>query len=233
MAIFKRLSSFVILAVLWQLSFAQTNTISRSNPAQEGVEAKAVLQLYTSLMSLEQTEIHHVVVMRHGKVISELHPAPFRAIDAHTLYSASKTFCSMAVGLCIDDNRLRVTDRVATFFPEFLPDTISDGLAKMTVHDLLTMSSGIIPDWNMRSITTEWEKTWLAKHLKYEPGEKFLYDSMSIHALGYRTKSDRTHRAPTAPRAHFRSSRHHRSRMGAERKRREHRRLGYAYPSRI
>ena len=89
MAIFKRLSSFVILAVLWQLSFAQTNTISRSNPAQEGVEAKAVLQLYTSLMSLEQTEIHHVVVMRHGKVISELHPAPFRAIDAHTLYSAT------------------------------------------------------------------------------------------------------------------------------------------------
>ena len=183
MAIFKRLFSFVILAVLWQLSFAQTNTISRSNPAQEGVEAKAVLQLYTSLMSLEQTEIHHVVVMRHGKVISELHPAPFRAIDAHTLYSASKTFCSMAVGLCIDDNRLRVTDRVATFFPEFLPDTISDGLAKMTVHDLLTMSSGIIPDWNMRSITTEWEKTWLAKHLKYEPGEKFLYDSMSTYML--------------------------------------------------
>lgn len=183
MAIFKRLSSFVILAVLWQLSFAQTNTISRSNPAQEGVEAKAVLQLYTSLMSLEQTEIHHVVVMRHGKVISELHPAPFRAIDAHTLYSASKTFCSMAVGLCIDDNRLRVTDRVATFFPEFLPDTISDGLAKMTVHDLLTMSSGINPDWNMRSITTEWEKTWLAKHLKYEPGEKFLYDSMSTYML--------------------------------------------------
>mgnify|MGYP000635286003 FL=1 len=183
MAIFKRLSSFVILAVLWQLSFAQTNTISRSNPAQEGVEAKAVLQLYTLLMSLEKTEIHHVVVMRHGKVISELHPAPFRAIDAHTLYSASKTFCSMAVGLCVDDNRLRVTDRVATFFPEFLPDTISNGLAKMTVHDLLTMSSGIIPDWNMRSITTEWEKTWLAKRLKYEPGEKFLYDSMSTYML--------------------------------------------------
>ena len=46
----------------------------------------------------------------------------------------------MAVGIAVDENRLRITDRVATFFPEFLPDSISPRLAAMTVRDLLTMT---------------------------------------------------------------------------------------------
>lgn len=179
----RRAIILVLLSAMSLQGFAQLNIIPRSTPAQEGVDAQAVVRFYNALLSLNKTEIHHVVVMRHGKVISELHPAPFRAQDSHTLYSESKTFCCMAVGLCVDDNRLRVTDRVASFFPELLPDTISDNLAQMTVHDLLTMSSGIIPDWNMRSITSEWEKTWLGKQVVKKPGEAFLYDSMSTYML--------------------------------------------------
>lgn len=36
----------------------------------------------------------------------------------------------------------------------------------MTVRDLLTMTSGITPDWNMRNLTSDWIRTFLAK-----PGE--------------------------------------------------------------
>ena len=52
----------------------------------------------------------------------------------------------------------------------------------MTVRDLLTMTSGITPDWNMRNLTSDWIRTFLAKPVK-TPGKKFEYDSISTYML--------------------------------------------------
>lgn len=143
----------------------------------------AVTQFVDSLMAVPLTHIHHVMVVRHGTVIAEAHPAPYRAEDAHTLYSCSKTFVALAVGIAVNENRLRLTDRVATFFPDKLPATVSPRLAQMTVRDLLTMASGIKPDWVMRNHSTNWVADWLAKDIDYTPGEFFQYDSMCSFML--------------------------------------------------
>ena len=146
---------FLFLGLLGALAaHAQINELPRSTPEAEGVPSKAVTALFDSLMALPKTDIHSVVVLRHGKVIGEIYPAPFAPEYRHTMYSCSKTFVGAAVGLAIADNRLRLTDRVAAFFPELLPDSVSANLADMTVRDLLTMTSGITPDWNMRNLTS-------------------------------------------------------------------------------
>ena len=69
----------------------------------------AVTALFDSLMALPKTDIHSVVVLRHGKVIGEIYPAPFAPEYRHTMYSCSKPFVGAAVGLAIADNRLRMT----------------------------------------------------------------------------------------------------------------------------
>ena len=161
---------------------AQVRELPRAVPEAEGVPSEAVAALFDSLMALPRTEIHSVVVVRHGKVIGEIYPKPFAPEYRHTMYSCSKTFVGAAVGLAIDDNRLRLDDRVGAFFPELLPDSVSAHLADMTVRDLLTMTSGITPDWNMRSQTAEWIRTYLAKPVA-EPGSKFQYDSICTYLL--------------------------------------------------
>ena len=167
---------FLFLGLLGALAVhAQINELPRSTPEAEGVPSKAVTALFDSLMALPKTDIHSVVVLRHGKVIGEIYPAPFAPEYRHTMYSCSKTFVGAAVGLAIADNRLRLTDRVGTFFPELLPDSVSANLADMTVRDLLTMTSGITPDWNMRNLTSDWIRTFLAKPVK-TPSKKFEYD---------------------------------------------------------
>lgn len=178
----KRLVALILVMIAVTVMQAQTGDLPRSTPAQQGLSTLAVSQMVDSLLALPETEIHHVMVVRHGHVVAEVHPAPFRAEDAHTLYSASKTFVALAVGLAIADNRLRLDDRVAAIMHDQLPDTVSDALAQMTVRNLLTMSSGITPDWSMRNRVTDWERTWLAKPVK-EPGEHLLYDSMSTYML--------------------------------------------------
>ena len=56
-----------------------------------------------------------------------MYPAPFRPEYGHQLFSCSKTFTSTAVGLAIMDNRLRLDDRLAAFFPELLPNYLAGG----------------------------------------------------------------------------------------------------------
>lgn len=173
----------VLLAVLPLLLAAQMGDLQRSTPAAEGISTQAVINMMDSLMALPECDIHHVMVLRHGKVVAELHPSPFRAEDSHTLYSASKTFTALAVGCAIDDNLLRLTDRVMTFFPDKRTNRVSDNMADMTVRDLLMMASGMKPDWTMRNNSTDWVKDWLAKSVDDKPGTVFQYDSMCSFML--------------------------------------------------
>ena len=161
---------------------AQIRELERSIPEVEGVPSGALIALMDSLMGLPKTDIHSVMVLRHGKVIAEIYPEPFAPEYRHTVYSCSKTFVGAAVGLAISENRLRLTDRVASFFPDQLPDTISANLADMTVRNLLNMTSGVTPDWNMRNGRTDWIRGYLGKTIKV-PGKHFDYDSMSSYIL--------------------------------------------------
>lgn len=171
-----------LLLLATTLLHAQTHELPRSTPEAEGVPSRAITALFDSLTALPRTDIHSVMVVRHGKVIGEIYPAPFAPEYRHTIYSCSKTFVGAAVGLAIADNRLRLTDRVGAFFPELLPDSVSDNLADMTVRDLLVMGSGITPDWGMRNVRTDWIRAFLAKPVK-APGKKFEYDSICSYML--------------------------------------------------
>lgn len=174
---------FIFLALLPLLLAAQVGDLPRSTPAAEGISTQAVINMMDSLMALPECDIHHVMVVRHGKVVAEMHPAPFRAEDSHTLYSASKTFTSLAVGIAIDENLLRLDDRVMTFFPDKRSNKVSDNMAAMTVRDLLMMAAGIKPDWMMRNYGNDWVRDWLAKPVENVPGSRFQYDSMCTFML--------------------------------------------------
>ena len=178
----KKLPTLCLGLMLSASVLAQTNELPRSTPEEQGVPSKALIALFDSLHALPLTDMHAVVVMRHGKVIGEMYPKPYAPEYRHTMYSCSKTFVGIAVGLAIEDNRLRLDDRVAAIFPELLPDSVSKDLADMTVRHLLTMASGVKPDWNMRSRGKEWIRTFLSKPVK-DPGTQYAYDSMVSYML--------------------------------------------------
>ena len=179
----KRFFLILLLACMAIGANAQINELPRSTPEEQGVPSKALVALFDSLHVMPGTDIHSMIVMRHGKVVGEFYPAPFAPEYRHTQYSSSKTLVSLAVGIAIDENRLRLTDRVAAFFPEHLPDSISTNLAAMTLEDLLTMQSGIKPDWGMRAKVTNWVETFLSKPVVNKPGEVFAYDSMVTYMI--------------------------------------------------
>lgn len=154
--------------------------LARSTPEQEGVSSSGLLS-FLDAIEKSKIEFHSLMILRHGKVIAEGWWDPYKPKFIHTLYSLSKSFTSTAVGLAISEGKLKLTDKVISFFPNDLPKEVSPNLAAMTVKDLLTMSTGHGKDTiqPMRSNTSgeSWAKIFLSLPVDYAPGTHFLYNT--------------------------------------------------------
>lgn len=179
----RRLNILLLLLTAVITARAQTS-LDRSSPEEQGMLSENVMAFLDGVMLQKGGgECHSAMVLRHGKVVGEAYPKPFRPEYSQTIYSCSKTFTAVAVGLAYDRNLIRPDDRVGALLPEYLPANVTDLLADITVKDLLTMSSGIVPDWSLRNRSHTWISNWLAKPVSAMPGEKFAYDSMSSYLL--------------------------------------------------
>ena len=161
-----------------------TRPLTRSNPDQEQFDTSAV-DTYLEAVARNNQDLHSLMILRHGKVIAEHWAKGFSAYKNHVLHSVSKAFTSTAIGFAVAENRLRVTDKVISFFPDILPDTVSEWLAALDIRDLLTMTSGfdIKASDDIRNQPGNWEKLCLSVPITSKPGEKFIYNSMNTYLL--------------------------------------------------
>jgi CubicO group peptidase (beta-lactamase class C family) len=178
------LSLFLITSACNENRGIHTDGLPRSTPESEGVSSEGIRN-FLDAAAVSSTEFHSFMFLRHGRVIAEGWWDPYRPDLRHTLYSTSKSFTSTAVGLAVNEGLLNVEDKVVSFFPDELPDTVSPWLAKLTVKDLLTMSAGQDPDPTrlITSADSNWIGSFLACPIVNEPGTRFLYNSMATYML--------------------------------------------------
>jgi CubicO group peptidase (beta-lactamase class C family) len=177
-------STFAIII----LSFAITSctqkqvgkSLPRSVPEAEGVSSKAIITFLDSAAKNTKTEFHSFMFLRHGKVIAEGWWNPYAPDLKHTLYSTSKSFTATAVSLAIKEKKLSLDDKVISFFPNSLPDTVSPFLAELKIRDMLSMAVGQRREpANMQSQDSGWVRTFLAAPIEFKPGTRYNYNSMA------------------------------------------------------
>ena len=178
----KRRWLVILILALSLTAVAQVGELPRSDPQEQGVDTALLNRFYQAMYALPDVDIHHLMVLRHGKVISERHAAPYQAEYLHMLYSASKTVTGLAVGLAVDDGLLSVDDKVSKHLRDKMPATLSPALDSLTVRNLLMMASGRTEDLNILMGEEDWLTTWFKGDFQ-APGELFHYDSMCTHAL--------------------------------------------------
>ena len=176
------LTAILLLWTVCLSGVAQVGDLPRSTPEAEGVDPALLNQFYGKISTLPHVDIHHLMVLRHGKVIGELHAAPYRATDIHTLYSASKTVTSLAVGLAVDDGLLTVDDKVSKHLRDKMPATLTPALDSLTVRNLLMMATGRLEDLSIFMGEDDWLTAWFKGDF-HGVGKQFYYDSMCTHAL--------------------------------------------------
>lgn len=159
--------------------------LPRSTPSAEGVSARAVLELLDRLEA-EAVECHSLMVVRRGRVVAEGWWAPYTAERPHLLYSLTKSFTSVAVGLAVGDGLLSLDDRVVDVLPGSVPADVSAQARRLTVHHLLSMSTGHRTD----SLTEAWElepqdltKGFLRVPFTDPEGTSHGYDNATTYVL--------------------------------------------------
>ena len=128
--------------------------------------------------------LHSIMIVKHGQVVFEKWFNGQTAETPHVMFSVSKTFTAIAVGLAINEGKLQLTDKVVNFFPDKLPAEQSDNLKAMTVRDLLTMTCGHDEEpHGTQGDSVDWVQGFLAWPVKHKPGEYYLYNSLGTYML--------------------------------------------------
>lgn len=159
--------------------------IPRSIPEAQGMSSTAILN-YLDALDEKNFSIHSLILLRHGTVIAEGWWQPYAPAHKRYVYSLSKSFTSSAVGFAVAEGLLTVEDKVISFFPDDLPETISENLAAMRVKDLLTMTTGHEEDTTMALMApgvTNWVKAILALPVGRKPGTLFVYNSGATYMV--------------------------------------------------
>ena len=153
-----------------------------SSPESQGVPSEAILEML-DFLETKRVCMHSFLLMRHGAVVAEGYWHPFDKDRQQRMYSVSKSFTSVAIGLMITEGKLKLDDKVADFFPESLPENPHPFILQATVRDLLMMST-----FNPRSApirsgqTGVWSFFNLGETLR-PPGAIFAYDTAGTNTL--------------------------------------------------
>ncbi len=160
--------------------------LPRSTPSKEGVNPEVIID-FLNACEKSDSEIHGLMISRHGKVIFEAYNAPYAADIPHIMHSFTKTLTNMAVSIAFSDGLLKLDDPILKFFPEYA-DTEDQYLRKCTIRNLITMRSGqarSIGGNEWRPLKTSWKDAYFKVPFDKEPGEVYMYSSGNSYILSY------------------------------------------------
>lgn len=180
-------SAALLLGDLFRGAPAQAagSRLARISPEEVGIDPASILA-FVEGVEQKVGGLHGLMLLRHGKVAAEGWWEPYAPAHRHMLYSLSKSFTSTAIGLAADEGRLKVDDRVISFFPDLLPSRIEPNLAAMRVRHLLSMSTGHDKDATnpMRQAPDgHWARQFFTLPVEHAPGSKFVYNSAATYML--------------------------------------------------
>lgn len=156
----------------------------RITPEKAGISSRAVTKFIKTLEHY-QLNVHSIIMSRGNKIFSETYFAPFNKDFKHRMYSVSKSFVSVAIGLMIEDGKLSLDDKLIDFFPEYKNDKENDLLREMKIRDSLKMCTCKTAGTNwFTSGTQDRTEVYFRESADKIPGTIWRYDSPGSYMLG-------------------------------------------------
>lgn len=151
----------------------------------ENIDSTWVVNFLNRLETAD-VALHSMIIMRHGNIVAESYYAPYTRNSLHRMFSVTKSFVSLAIGLLESDGRLTLDDHIIDYFPEKLPEKgVHPYIAAMTIRNMLMMATchtsttyKLIPEDD-----NDWVGSFFTVTPSHLPGTCFSYDTSSSHVL--------------------------------------------------
>ena len=111
----------------------------RATPESQGISSDLFAALLRELDASKDTEMHHFMALRHGKVICECNFAPYPKGMWHITHSMCKSITGMAIGMLIEEEKLKLDENIYDIFPDHINAFSKIFRPVITVENLLTI----------------------------------------------------------------------------------------------
>ena len=161
-----------------------------ATPESQGIDSEAIAAAIESLRE-RQAPIHSLLIVRHGKLVTEAYFHPYDGKAPHDIASVTKPITTTLVGLAIRKGLIASVDEpMLGVFKGRTVANIDQRKEAVRLSHLLTMSSGLGCKAQAGEPTL-WEMLSAPENIDFmlnlpmtdQPGAKFVYCSGGMHLL--------------------------------------------------
>ena len=180
------LVSTLVLALFFGVQSGAALQLDSVPPEQAGVSS-SFLHKILSQIQLGGLDIHSLIVIKNDKLVLEAYLDPYTKNELHNVKSVSKSVLSALAGIAMEQGLISgVEAKLSEALPEYFEPTADTRKADITLHHLLTMSSGF--DFIENSERAgKWFRAKnpvreaIALPITSTPGERFQYATINTH----------------------------------------------------
>ena len=169
-----------------------------SSPEKQGMDS-AIFEDLRQVLKKDLTYVRSVLIIRNGHLVFEYYGKDLGSEDMPPVFSVSKSVTSALIGVALQKGLIRSVDQpLSDFFPESSGSDVDPRVRRLTLANLLSMSSGFEWDedewfdcmYNEKTLKKDcskygWEDVNLAlkRPMDSPAGKKFNYDDMNAFLL--------------------------------------------------
>ena len=152
-------------------------------PESVGIKSSLV-EKFIDKINARKINMHSFMMVKDGKIFAEGYYKPFDKDFKHRLYSCSKTYVSIAIGMLYTEGKIKLDDKIIDFFPEYKKDKINKWLDDYTIEHALMMSAPQEGTTYSDLKTPDWVWTVFCKDMFYRPsGAVWAYNTSATFIL--------------------------------------------------
>lgn len=152
-------------------------------PEQAGISS-ALVEKFIHTLNKRGLAMHSVLLMRGEEIFAEYYWKPFDKDFCHRMYSQTKSYVGVAIGLLEEDGKLYLNDPISKYFPEKIDWELPENLRELTIRDMLMMETcGNTPSWFTHE-DPDRAHLYFAQNTAHIPGGmRWEYDSPGSQVL--------------------------------------------------
>jgi CubicO group peptidase (beta-lactamase class C family) len=160
-----------------------------ATPESQGLSSAEMARIF-DFVAASDIQIHSMLLIRHGYLVLEAYFFPCTADTLHDICSCTKSVSSTLIGIAIDQGKIRsVKESITDLFPGRTWQNDTSGKRRITLEDILTMTSGMDypllgePRLAPMRKSPDMVQAVLDLPMLAEPGTVFGYNSGGSHLL--------------------------------------------------